>query len=75
MCLTVLIFIGLDGFYGELAETGLFEQGLVVEHHIIPHFAVFEHALEVGDRMLVQSEHAVLVQSVVVLNCELHQRQ
>jgi hypothetical protein len=36
---------------------------------------VFEHALEVGDGMLVQSEHAVLVQSVVVLNCELHQRQ
>jgi hypothetical protein len=75
MRLAVLVFCWISGVHVEEALAGLLEEGLVVEYHIVPDITILKDLLEVADEVLMKPQYTVLVQSVIVLYRQLHQRQ
>lgn len=75
MGLAVLILIGFDGLDHQEAETGLFQQRLVVQDNVIPKFILLQDLSQMVDEVKMQPQHAVLMQGMVILNSKLHQRK
>lgn len=75
MGLAVLILIGFDGLDHQEAEAGLFQQRLVVQDDVIPKFILLQDLSQMVDVVKMQPQHAVLMQSMVILNGKLHQRK
>ncbi len=71
----MLVFSWISWIYVEQTLAGLLEEGLVVKHYIVPDIAVFQYFLEVADEVLMQPQYTVLVQRMIVLYRQLHQRK
>lgn len=73
--LAVLILVGLDGLDHQEAEAGLLEEGLVVQHNVVPELVLLEDLAEVVDVVEMEPEDAVLMEGVVILDSKLHERE